>query len=498
MPNDPHDMLFDIAIVGYGPTGATLANLLAQCGLSVVVIERSTAIYDLPRAVHFDGEIMRVFQTIGIAPALCEKVRVNPGMQFVGPDGALLLDWPRPPEPGTQGWHASYRFHQPDLERLLREKLETHDNVRIFSGTNVDQINAGARHVTLGCTTRATGKAHKIRARYCVGCDGANSTVRSAIGTEMDDLGFAERWLVVDVLLRKPRPDLGDHTVQFCNPDRPMTYCRNPGNRRRWEIAIKPGENDEDITTPDRIWQLLSRWITPEDADLERHAVYTFRSMLARDWHNGRLLIAGDAAHLTPPFMGQGMCAGIRDSANLAWKLANVIKGHSKPSILASYQDERAPHARTFIETAMKLGQLINTMDSTTARQTASLGPNTTFKSIQPPLGSSDQTALAGQQNSLNGHLFAQPNLSDGQKLDDVVGYAPVLLSRKPIMSAHLPVLDGQTHPEIAQALQEIGAEAIILRPDRYIAASVKTGSDVAFLAQTNLPSPISARSSTQ
>jgi 3-(3-hydroxy-phenyl)propionate hydroxylase len=489
---------FDVAIIGYGPTGASLANLLALCGLSVAVIERARAIYDLPRAVHFDGETMRVFQTIGIAEELRSKVRVNPGMRFVAPDGTLLLDWPRPKQIGPQGWHPSYRFHQPDLEKLLRAKAATCENIHILTGTAVTKLSANADNVVVVCDDLETSQQHEIRARYCVGCDGANSMVRDAIGTDMEDLGFAERWLVVDVLLNKPRTDLGDHTVQFCDPDRAMTYCRNSGNRRRWEIAVKPDEADSAITAPDRIWQFLSRWIGPDDAELERHAVYTFRSMVARKWQSGRVFIAGDAAHLTPPFMGQGMCAGIRDAANLAWKLAAVLNTGADPDILTSYQSERAPNARTFIETAVQLGKVINAMDSPAIRPDPASGRGAMFKSILPPLGPSCLLPGMGQPGDPTGQLFPQPRLSDGRLLDDAVGYAPVLLSLEPLKGARLPHLDGQAHPEIAQALRELGVAAAILRPDRYVGASARTQADVARLARMDLHNPVSARSATQ
>ncbi len=174
------------------------------------------------------------------------------------------------------------------------------------------------------------------------------------------NLGFKERWLVADLLLKRPKPELGDHTIQYCNPERPATYARGPGDRRRWEIAVRDDEQTDAICRPDAVWPLLQRWIDPDEAELERAAVYTFQSIVADQWRKGRLLIAGDAAHRTPPFMGQGMCAGVRDAANLAWKLALAAKGLAPASILDSYGTERAPHAREYIETAVRLGRLIN------------------------------------------------------------------------------------------------------------------------------------------
>jgi len=392
----------------------------------------------------------------------------------VAPDGTLWLDWPRPAEPGPNGWHESYRFHQPDLEHLLRARLTQQPEIQVVTGAEVTSLTQHPTHVTLDIA----GAQSAIQAKFVVGCDGASSLTRAAMGTSMDDLGFAERWLVVDLLLKTPRPDLGDHTVQFCNPDRAMTYCRNPGHRRRWEIAVKPGESDADITAPARIWDLLSRWITPDEAELERHAVYTFRSMIARAWRDRRVMIAGDAAHLTPPFMGQGLCAGIRDAANLAWKLALVVQGHAQPDLMGTYQSERAPHARRYIETAIELGQLINAINDTNQPRQ--------FRSIQPRLGPSDFPQHL--PDPLRGQLFPQPMLADGRMLDDAAGYAPVLLTRTRLVDpTPIAIFDGQTHPNIAHALNALGCAAVLLRPDRYIAASARTPGELAELLTIQL-----------
>lgn len=484
---------FDVAIVGYGPTGATLANLLAECDVRVAVIEREAAIYHLPRAVHFDGETMRVFQAAGVAEQLSEKVRVNPGMRFVDQQNKLLMDWPRPQGIGPQGWHSSYRLHQPDLEKLLRDKLTSRDTAMILSGTEVTSVEDQGEEVTLNC--RNTGDGHRtlVKAKFVVGCDGARSLLREAIGSGMDDLGFDERWLVVDLLLKRDRPDLGDHTVQFSNPDRPMTYCRSPENRRRWEITVLDDETDDEVLQTARVWDFLAPWIGPEDAELERGVVYKFRSALAQDWRKGRLMIAGDAAHLTPPFMGQGMCAGIRDAANLAWKLALCVNGNAGLDLLDSYQAERAPHVRTFIETAVRLGGLINTMDcdAVLARTQADGDGTARLEFTPPPLGRSDLASLAVGNTSHTGHLFSQPTLSDGQRLDDAIGYAPVLVVRHKLPSDVTPamrVLDGEAHPAIADALDEIGANSVLLRPDRYIAVSAMTQADIKAIATMTLP----------
>ena len=474
---------YDVAIIGLGPTGATLANLLGLCGLTVLVLERDSDIYDLPRAVHFDDEVMRVFQAIGVAKDVEKTTRVNVGMRFVDADGTLLLDWPRPADVTPQGWHASYRFHQPDLERILRKALGRFPQVDVKTGTHVLSIEDRGARVDLAFEPAGGGRRQAASARYIVGCDGARSPTRQAIGGGLEDLGFHERWLVVDVVLKKPKPELGDHSIQFCDPHRPATYCRSPGMRRRWEITVRDDEDSEEIAAPDSVWRLLRRWLMPDEAEIERRAVYTFHSTLARRWRNGRLLIAGDAAHQTPPFMGQGMCTGIRDAANLAWKLAATIRG-SGTDLLDSYQAERLPHARAYIETAIRLGGLINTMGTGQALDAALRQPDgtTRMESIAPRLGQGIATASRGPV----GRPFPQPRLSDGRRLDDVVGYAPVLLVRDALLAGvgkpDIATLTAAAEPAIAACLDDLGAGAVLVRPDRYVLALADTPGEVSAL----------------
>jgi 3-(3-hydroxy-phenyl)propionate hydroxylase len=257
---------FDVAIIGFGPSGATLAHLLGSCGLDVLVLEREGTPHRLPRAVHFDDEVMRVFQTIGLGQAVSADTLVNPGMRFVDSTGSLLLDWSRPQHIGRQGWHASYRFHQPDLERVLSDSITRYQNVEVRRRCEVFLLDDRGDHVLMRYEDISTGKIVHTQAAHVVGCDGARSLVRRFIGSEMEDHGFHERWLVIDMRLKVLRPDLGDHSIQYCHPERSMTYARQPGNRRRWEIRLLPGEHDRTITQPEQIWPLLSRWITPHDA----------------------------------------------------------------------------------------------------------------------------------------------------------------------------------------------------------------------------------------
>ena len=482
----------EVAIIGCGPAGAMLANLLGLQGITTLVLEREAAIYDLPRAVHLDDEVMRLFQTVDLAEAMQPLVHVSPGMKFMDDAGRLLLDWPRPQERGPQAWHASYRFHQPELERVLREGLERFPSVSLRLRTEVFAVDQEADAVVVRYEDLATGGLAQCRARYVVGCDGARSLVRRLMGAPMEDLGFHERWLVIDAILKRPRPDLGDYSVQHCRKQRPATYVRGTGDRRRWEIAVLPGEDGATITQSANVFELLQPWVGPDDVDLERTALYTFHSAIAPRWRSGRLLIAGDAAHLTPPFLGQGMCAGMRDAGNLAWKLARVLRRQNDDTLLDTYQTERLPHVREYIELAVRLGGLINTKAMEAALSGAVLdgGETARMSSIKPRLG----PGLAAGWNGPAGQIAPQPHLTDGTRLDDRVGYRFAALLR-PDFAANLPaatlerladrevMVVADDAPELQACLRAAGAPAVLVRPDRYVLAAARSVQELHILA---------------
>lgn len=487
-----------VAIVGCGPVGATLALLLAKRGVSTVLLEREHSIYPLPRAVHFDDQIMRVFQAIGIADDLEKVTRYNPGMRFVDPKGNLLLDWPRPSGVGENGWYSSYRFHQPDLESLLRSHIERSAYSCLITGAKVTEVQQTANHGVVTFKNHDNDQTSKLTASFVVGCDGANSTVRQYIGDDVDDMGFNERWVVVDVLLNKEKPELGDFTIQHCGGDRPATYVRGPENRRRWEMSLTPSDNLDTIATDASIWNLLAPWLSPVDATIERSAIYEFKSTVATRWRNKRLFIAGDAAHLTPPFMGQGMCAGIRDVSNLAWKIALCLRhGHVHSDlteqVLKSYQAERESNVKAYINTAISLGVLLNSCSTRESLEKAF--PNTDgvvqMQSIVPGLG---QGLVAGADRH-QGTWFPQPVLADGQRLDDVANGRAVVLANTALWQEYLslndsakpniPVLLSDDEPSIAALLEELETKAVLLRPDYYLMGSAADTGELNDLLKT-------------
>jgi len=509
MNDNPAAFAFDteVAIIGCGPVGATLANFLGLRGVRTVILEREAAAYHLPRAVHFDGEIMRVFQAIGLAGAMEAITTTSRGMLFVDAQGQLLLDWTRPKTIGPDGWYPSYRFHQPELEEVLRKGFARFPEITLRDRAEVFAIEQDAEAALIRFADLRTGRAEGGRARYVVGCDGARSLVRRLIGSAQFDLGFHERWLVVDVILKRPRPDLGEYSLQHCDPARPATYAYGTGKRRRWEISLLADEDPASMTEPAHVWPLLAKWITPDDADLERAAVYMFHSVIADGWRRGRLLIAGDAAHQTPPFLGQGMCAGLRDAANLGWKIERVLRGFAADGLLDTYERERAPHVRDYIELAVKLGGLINTKAAEAALvdKIPSDGGPARMQSIRPRLG----PGLVAGDAALTGSIAPQVRLATGQRIDEHVGYRFAVLT-KPAFAAQIPtglrqalakrdcVLIVDDGPEASDFLEAAGA-AVAIRPDRYIlgaANSLDQLSDlVAALGQQDQPKPLSVAS---
>lgn len=480
---------FDVVIVGYGPTGAVLAHLLGLCGVQVLVLEREAAPFPLPRAIVFDDEAMRIFQWVGVADRLEPLTAPHPGMRFVDRDGRLLLDWPRPQSVGPQGWRPSYRFYQPDLERLLREEMASRQTVTVRTRCEAFLASEDRDHVHLRYEDMTRGRVQRVRARYVVGCDGARSLIRRFIESPMTDHGFHERWLVVDMMLKREMPELSDHTVQHCDPRQPATYVRGPFNRRRWEMAVPDDADAATVSSPQEVWKRLARWITPDDAEIERTAVYMFHSLVAARWREGRLFIAGDAAHQTPPFMGQGMCAGIRDAANLGWKLALACRGAGGEELLDSYQSERLPHATEYILTAIRLGGLINTAGTEAALRAAM--PNAEggarMETIQPPIG----PGLGEGRH--RGRLFGQPLLADGAFMDRGVGHSFVLICAHEI-AAGLTLPQGvelvttENAPDVASHLARFGVQAALLRPDRFVLATAETAQEAAGMLSRLMP----------
>lgn len=466
----------DVLVVGLGPVGATLAALLAQRGVSVIALERDSAVYPLPRAVHFDHEIMRVLQELGVAEEVARHAVPNPGYEFRSADGEVLMRFEGEPE-APSGWASGYMFHQPSLEVALRDVIATAPHAQMRIGWRFEGLIQDEQ----GVTARVTGPdgPTALRAAYLIGCDGGASPVRRALGVGLSDYGFDEPWLVVDVKTA-PGARAPDVNLQVCDPERPTTCVLAGPGRHRWEFMLLPGETAVDVLREEFIEALLAPWDCGP-FEIERRAVYRFHGLVADRWREGRVLIAGDAAHQTPPFAGQGMCAGVRDAANLAWKLDAVLRGRASPALLDTYQLEREPHARAFIELAIGMGRLVCTLDSeAAAARDENLRAQRAQGAAPPPVRSApfaQGCILSGAHGA--GELFPQPTCGQGVRrlrLDDALGEGPWLISRAPteplagLRTRHLrePAL-APFRAEIARWLAAREAEAVLVRPDRYV-----------------------------
>lgn len=487
---DDNPAIYDVVIVGFGPVGATLANLLTQQGLTVALLEREAGVYHLARAGHIDAEVMRVFQSIGVALEVEAQSGITLGMRWIDADGALLMEWRRGGDKGPLGWVSDYMFHQPDLERTLRAKLSTSPLAKAFLSHDVYDIAEQNDCVVIRAEDTEKSRLVEIRGRYVVGCDGARSLVRRRIGSEHEDLGFKQRWLVVDVLESR-NIGLEPISTQHCNPERPMYASSLAKGRLRWEIMVMPGDDLTQIVRENSVWNLIENSVRPiqrTDGDITRAVIYTFESLIATKWRSGRLLIAGDSAHRTPPFLGQGMCAGIRDAANLAWKLTAICQGRATQALLDTYQPERMPHVRAFIQGAIESGKIIQMADpEALLARTRDMRANP--KAYAPPNPALGQGGMGtGYGKGGVGRQVVQPHIA-GDLMDDKIGHAFAILStpefyeRNEEACKHLQSLSQLKWvvlpPQSAGLLESYGAPAIVVRPDRYVHACAQDGREL-------------------
>jgi 2-polyprenyl-6-methoxyphenol hydroxylase-like FAD-dependent oxidoreductase len=426
----------DVAIVGYGPVGQALAGLLGRAGHRVVVFERFQEIYRMPRAVHLDHEIMRLLQTLGLADVLAEEMVPVRDYQWFGADGELLLRFDVDGL-ARSGWKSDYMFFQPELEAAIHRHVCVPAGVTVERGWVAEGLEDSGDHVELRLQRvseegpgqlASTGEYRRVRARWLVGADGANSFVREASGITRRDLGFQERWLVVDA---EPH-DMGalahlPIASQRCDPTRPTTIVQSGPRHRRWEFMLLPHEQSSDFEDPARVWALLEPWYRPQDGPLTRSAVYEFRSMVADHMRKRRVLLVGDAAHLTPPFLGQGLCSGLRDATNMAWKLDLVLRGLAPERLLNTIEAERQPQNEAVIRFAIELGKVLCQLDPEAAAERDAMlraaGP-------PPPLELAPLTAgllhqPIGEPDPLAGTLSVQGVVEHAGRegrFDDVVG----------------------------------------------------------------------------
>jgi 3-(3-hydroxy-phenyl)propionate hydroxylase len=484
-------MTWDLAVVGCGPVGAYAANLFGRAGLRTLVLDRETAPYGLPRAVHFDHEMLRLLADAGLLEAIEDRLRAAHGHLHIGADYGVIRHLSAVGQPQPFGYANDYFFFQPELEEVLRAGLGRYANVSVRLGTEVVGLAQSESGVRLTLDDGGT-----VCASWVLGTDGARSTVRKALGVQLDDLEFEEPWLVVDAEVDGPIRfpeltgvaegiDLQRLSVMMCDPRRPATIVPGRGTHRRWEFMLLPGEEDGPMAEAARVAELLAPWVGGAPHRVIRAATYRFHGLVAQCWRRGGCFLAGDAAHQTPPFFGQGMCHGMRDVANLAWKLVLVHGRKAGSGLLDTYQTERDGQVRQVIGKAIEAGRYICVLDPVKAAdrdvRVRATPDVKTAADLIGPLASSIVAEGAGVR-------FINPPINRGRALlDDVTGGGWVLLTRRALAltNAAAAVL-GDLECKVVQLPDDLedseghlaawfdakGADAALVRPDFYLAAA--------------------------
>jgi 2-polyprenyl-6-methoxyphenol hydroxylase-like FAD-dependent oxidoreductase len=501
--------IVDVVQIGYGPVGQVHAALLGQAGHRVAVFERHHALYSLPRAGHFDHEIMRIFQSLGCAEEIQDDAFPATKYEWRNGKGETLItfDWD---QVGVSGWMSDYLMYQPYLENALHRAVQGCESVSVHHGWEAIDIAHEADHVAVTFqrfhadstgTRQASEETKVVRGRYLVGADGANSFVRRHQNLAWEDLGFNESWVVLDFKQKRPLHYEFDNG-QICDPARPLCLFQLGKTHRRFEYMVLPGESRDELLKAEHAWEVVKPWLTPDDAELIRHVIYTFKSGLAREWSKGRVFLVGDAAHLMPPFLGQGMCSGIRDAKNLAWKLDLVLRGVTNEALLQYYQPERSPHVKEIIDIAVQVGQVSCTVDPAEAD-----ARDAAFRNGQvpppPPFpilrhGLVDSTAEAhpvagclGPQAEVHaqGHTALADDIFGGgwqlisnfHALDYLSQQSQTLLNALGVKCLRPQVSSDADGPDNVVDINESyrgyfteqGVEAVLVRPDYYIYGAV-------------------------
>ena len=460
-----------VLVVGAGPTGLSAAALLARYGVQSTVLERWPDIYPLPRAVHLDDEVMRILQHVGVVEAFRPLTRPALGMRLLDARHRTLAQFDRSRPTGVHGYPQANMFDQPDLERLLRRHVATLPQIELRTG--VELLGLDGDVATIRDTS--SGSLSTMSADFILGCDGASSTVRTLLGVGVEDLGFEERWLVVDGRHGKP---LGtwDGVHQICDPRRAATYMQIGPDRYRWEFRLHDSETAADVD----IARLLGPWSVDVDMEILKSVEYTFRARLATRWRVGNSFLLGDAAHETPPFIGQGIGAGLRDAANVSWKIAAVLKGADE-AMLDSYEAERVPHARALIKKAITAGwALTGGQDRAATVRRIALAllcrtPRVMSALLDRPTPALRGGPLVGRSfRGLEGQLIPQPWFA-GQPFVDLLGDGFAVVSSGPL-DPDLAVLARRLEAPVVPApsellawLQRGRATGVLLRPDRVV-----------------------------
>jgi 2-polyprenyl-6-methoxyphenol hydroxylase-like FAD-dependent oxidoreductase len=473
----------------------TLAALLGRAGRRVVVLERYADLYNLPRAACFDDEIMRTFQKLGVAEEMGRCSVVQPDYEWLNAQGETLLHLEYA-DPAPGGWAAQNMMYQPDVETVLDRLVRSLPTVEVRQGVTVTGIEQDGTAVTLS-GAGPEGEGVTVRARYAVGADGGSGFTRRTFGAGgLDDYGFQENWLVCDFRLRR-RPESLPTFRQVCDPAQPRSIVRIGPHNHRFSFMLDPDVTAEQATDRAGVWSRVAEFLTPHDAELIRAANYVFRSRMVEQWRHGRVFLAGDAAHEMPPFLAQGMCSGIRDSHNLAWKLDLVLAGQADEALLDTYQVEREPHVRFIIEKAIELGRVQTLRDPEAAR-----ARDQRLRALRAARQAPEKLQLPGLSGPVardGGGFFPQGRVrANGREglFDDVMGEGWRLVAAdvgllegvRPAQQAFWRGLGGFSvairGPGGFDDLDHVyadwfaanGCAAVVVRPDWYVFATAKDG----------------------
>ena len=512
----------DLVIVGFGPAGATAANLAGQFGLRTLVIERDADVYPRQRAIAMDDQALRVIRDIGLYDEITARMHMGVTARFIGVDGRPFLATPTEPTEECGDPLANF-FHQPWLEGLLRGGVERFESVEVVLGHEARFVDQDSDGVTVDLVPTGDQQAvRRVRARYMLACDGGSSPTRKALGVTFAGSSYSEQWMDVQAEVKRPLP-FGPHFDFICSPERPGVRCPCPGGHFRWEWRINDGETVEQMLSEDTIWSMLrAEGVTPDDIEIKRTWTYTFHVRKAAQWRMKRVLLAGDAAHVMPPFAGQGISGALRDVANVMWKIADVLAGRADPALLDTYQTERQSHHDFMLRRAETFGRMVMPPNRGVARARdlvvrllapTSPGRFLVERMARPPVLGPGFTDPKPDRSPAVGHLLkaavvASPGIVQ-HRIDEAIGHGwailglgqdpataiphhvltawkafePRLVTVRPGTSVVREGEIGDPVGELWDWMRDRGVRFLVVRPDRYVHSAAFQGAD--------LPTPV-------